>query len=175
MTKKRYFDLEPGLWVHDYQGIFHILGNTGDRIYFDWYDHSGTLVSRNTSLTVATMRKHEDSYGIRLATEPERDLCLRRGAATEGQKLARLLKEAAFSVAREGGEPALDGLVEHLEEQADSRAGLVREIQRRLDEARAAYRQVRNKAFSDLLSVAPEALAQELGITVEGASGSPSS
>ena len=52
MAKKQYFDLEPGRWVHDYQGIFHILDNTGDRIHFDWYDHSGNLLFRDTSLTV---------------------------------------------------------------------------------------------------------------------------
>ena len=167
MAKKQYFDLEPGQWVHDYQGIFHILSNTGDRVYFDWYDHSGGLVSRNTSLTVATMRKHEDSYGIRLATEPERELCLRRGAASEEQTLGRLLKEAAFGIAGEGGEPDLDDLVGHLEERGDPRAAVVLEIGHRLEEARAAYRQARNKAFSDLLGIAPEALAQEVGLGVE--------
>src|SRR5262249_18413552 len=149
MAKKQYFDLQPGQWAHDYQGIFHILDNTGERIYYDWYDHSGKLVARNTSLTTATMRKHEDSYGIRLAPAAERELCLCRGAATEEQTLARLLTEAAVSlvVERVNG-PDLDDLIRHLEERGDARAGCVREVQRRLEEARSAYQQMRAKAFA---------------------------
>jgi hypothetical protein len=176
MAKKQNIDLEPGEWVHDYQGIFYILDNTGDRIYFDWYEHSGKLISRNTSLTAATMRKHEDNYGLRLATESERDLCLRRGAANEEQTLARLLMEAVCSVVDNRlSEPDLHDLIKHFEERGDPRAGRVQDIQRRLDEARGAYQQIRGNAFSELLALAPEALSREMGLPKEGPSGPPGS
>jgi hypothetical protein len=176
MVKKRYFDLEPGQWVHDYQGILHILDHTGDRIHFDWYEQSGQLICRNTSLTAATMRKHEDRYGLRLATESERDLCLRRGAATEEQMLARLLKEAVVTLFREAlNGPDLHDLIKHLEEQGDPRAGRVREVQCRLAEGRRAYQQIRGEAFNNLVCLAPDALGQEFGLPVDGPSAPPGS
>lgn len=170
--RKRYFDLQAGQWVHDYQGIFHILAITEDRIHFDWYDHSGELISRNTSLATTTMRKHEDTYGLRLATELESDLCQRRGAATEEQTLARLLKEAISSLlGRQLADPDLHDLLRHLEERGDSRASCVREVQGRLHEGRHAYQQILGKAFRDLVALAPDALGKELGLPLVGGPG----
>jgi hypothetical protein len=176
MAKKQYFDLEPGQWVHDYQGLFHILDNTGDRIYYDWYDDSGKLIARNTSLAAVTMRKHEDEYGLRLAMEAERDRCLRRGGATEEQTLARLLKEVAFSLGGERiSEPDLHDLLRYLQERNDPRASQVREIQRQLEEAWSAFRQIRSQAFRDIVFLAPEALSREIGLSIEGPFGPPDS